>query len=94
MYFDGAMNQFGAGIRVTFLTLEGEVLTITKKLAFRVTNNEAEYKACALEMEVLRALGVTKVKIFRDSILVINQVTKEWELKELHHHYLVAFFTT
>ena len=59
-------------------------MPIAKKLTFRVTNNEAEYEACILKMEALIALGVTEVKIFGDSMLVINQATKEWELKEQH----------
>ena len=63
---------------------EGKGVLITKKLAFRVTNNEAEYEACALGMESLIALGVTEVEIFGDSMLVINQAIEEWELKEHH----------
>ena len=82
MYFDGLVNQFRAGVGFILLTLEGKVVLITKKLTFRVMNNEAEYEACALEMEALIALGVTKVKIFEDSMLVINQTIEEWELKE------------
>ena len=84
MYFDGAVNQFGAGIRVILLILEGEVVLITKMLAFRVTNNKAEYEACTLGMEALIALEVIEVKIFGDSMLVINQAIEEWELKEQH----------
>ena len=60
------------------------MVPIAKKIAFRVTNNEAEYEACALGMEALTALGVTKVEIFGDSMLVINQATEEWKLKEQH----------
>ena len=41
MYFDGVVNQFEVGIGVILPTPEGEVVPITKKLAFRVTNNEA-----------------------------------------------------
>ena len=52
------------------------MVLITKKLAFRVTNNEAEYEAYALGMEALIALGVIEVKIFGDSMLVINQTIK------------------
>ena len=59
-------------------------MPISKKLAFRVTNNEAEYEACVLGMEALIILGVTEVEIFRDSILVINQTIEEWDLKEQH----------
>ena len=59
-------------------------MPIAKKLTFRVTNNEAEYEASILGMEALITLGVTEVEIFVDSILVINQATEEWELKEQH----------
>ena len=51
---------------------DGEVVPIVKKLAFRVTNNKAEYKVCVLRMEALIALGVIEVKIFGDTMLVIN----------------------
>ena len=56
MYFDGVVNQFRAGVGIVLLTPKGEVVSIAKKLAFRVTKNEAEYEACALGMEALIAL--------------------------------------
>ena len=77
MYFDGAVNQFRLGVWIILLILEGEVIPIAKKLAFRIMNNKAEYKACALGMEALIALGVIEVEIFRDSMLVINQTIEE-----------------
>ena len=82
MYFNGVVNQFRARIGVIMLTLENEVIPIAKKMAFRVTNNEAKYEACVMGMEALIALKVTKVEILGDSVLVINQVTNEWDLKE------------
>ena len=81
MYFDGTVNQFRAGIRVILLTPEGEVVPIAKKLAFRVLNNKAEYKACALGMEALTTMGVTEVEIFGDSMLVIIKPQKNGNLK-------------
>ena len=41
MYFDGALNQFGAGVGIILLTPKGEIRPISKKLAFRVMNNKA-----------------------------------------------------
>ena len=35
-------------------------------------------------MEALMALKVTEVEILGDSILVINQATNEWDMKEPH----------
>ena len=77
MYFDGAINQFRVGIGVILLTLENKVIPIAKKLAFWVTNNEAEYEACVMGMEALIALKVTKVEMLGDSMLVINQANDE-----------------
>ena len=82
MYFDKAVNQFGVGVGIILLTLEGEVVPIAKRLAFKVMNNEVGQEACALRMEALIVLGVIEVNIFGDSILVINQTIGEWELKE------------
>ena len=76
MYFDVAVNQFRGGVGIILLTPEGEVVPI------RVMNNEAEYEAHALGMEALIAIGVTEVEIFGDSMLVINQTTEEYDLKE------------
>ena len=36
MYFDGAVNQFGVGVKIILLTPEGKVVPIAKKLAFKV----------------------------------------------------------
>ena len=47
-------------------------------------NNEEEYEACVMGMEELIALKVTKVEILGGSMLVINQATDEWDLKEPH----------
>ena len=84
MYFDEEVNQFRAGVGIILLTLEGKMVLIAKKLAFRVPNNEAEYEASRLNMEALIALGVIEVKIFGDSMLVFNQTIEEWDLKEHH----------
>ena len=53
------------------------MVLISKKLAFKITNNEEEYEACALGIEALIALGVVEVEIFGDSMLVINQTREE-----------------
>ena len=37
-----------------------------------------------MRMEALMALNVKEVEILGDSILVINQATNEWDLKEPH----------
>ena len=37
LYFDGAVNNKGAGLGVILVTLEGETIPMAKKLDFKVT---------------------------------------------------------
>ena len=43
LFFDGVANNKGYGAGIVLVTLNGESLPIAVKLAFEVTNNEAEY---------------------------------------------------
>ncbi|XP_075636804.1 uncharacterized protein LOC142609048 [Castanea sativa] len=84
MYFDGATNQYGNGIRVLLITPEGSHIPLAIKLNFKVTNNMAKYEACMVKMEALRKLRVKEAEVFGDSTLVIAQAQKLWKVKEEH----------
>ena len=53
MYFNKAINQYGNGIGILLITLEGSHIPLAIKLNFEATNNMAEYEACIARMEVL-----------------------------------------
>ena len=53
MYFDGAVNNRGAGICVILISLEGETILMAKRLEFEVTNNQAEYETWIFGLEAL-----------------------------------------
>ena len=59
MYFNRAINQFGAGVGVILIKLKGEVIPIAKRLNFKVKINEAEYEACTTNgsFDGFRSLG-------------------------------------
>lgn len=82
MYFDGAVNYKGAGIGIVIVTPEGETLPMAKRLTFGVTNNMAEYEECVFGLETLIVLGARDVETYGDSMLVIQQMRGEWEVKE------------
>ena len=52
-YFDRAMNQYGNGIGVLLITLQGSHIPLAIKLNFEVTNNMVEYEVCIAGMEAL-----------------------------------------
>ena len=79
LYFDGAVNNRGAGLGVILIMSEGEIIPMAKKLDFKVTNNMVEYEACIYGVE---AVGAKDLLVYKDSLLVINQANEEWEVKE------------
>ena len=71
MYFDRVVNQYGNGIGILLITLEGSHIPLAIKLNFEATNDMAEYKACIAEMEAFQELRVKEAEVFGDSTLVI-----------------------
>ena len=53
------------------------MILMAKRLEFEVTNNQAEYEACIFGLEALCSVGVENITIYRDSMLVVKQASKE-----------------
>jgi ribonuclease HI len=45
---------------------------------FSASNNAAEYEALLHGLRITTALGVHRLKVLGDSMLIINQTNKEW----------------
>jgi ribonuclease HI len=45
---------------------------------FSASNNAAEYKALLHDLWIATALGIHRLKVLGDSMLIINQTNKEW----------------
>ena len=84
MYFNRAMNQYGNGIGMLLIILDGSHVPLVIKLNFEATNSIAKYETYIAEMEALRELGVRVAEAFGDSMLVIAQAQKLWKVKEEH----------
>ncbi|XP_058189200.1 uncharacterized protein LOC131306789 [Rhododendron vialii] len=92
LYFDGASNQFGYGIGVLLVSPNDSHISLSYKLRFEVTNNQAEYEACIAGMEVALELGARRIEVIRDSNLVVSQARGDWKVKadtlKLYHSVL------
>jgi len=82
LYTDGGArgNPGPAGIGFV-LRLETGAVVEGKEYIGRATNNQAEYVALQRGLERARAEGVTEIKIYLDSELVIKQLKGEYRLK-------------
>ncbi|XP_020688552.2 uncharacterized protein LOC110103982 [Dendrobium catenatum] len=62
------------GLGLIFVSPEGHTLWYSYSLSEPHTNNEAEYEALILRLELDIQMSLTRVKIFGDAQLIINQV--------------------
>ncbi|CAL2238555.1 unnamed protein product [Prunus armeniaca] len=52
------------------------------RFGFKASNNKAKYEALLAELRLASELGVKQLCIFRDSQLVINHVTEEYQAQD------------
>jgi hypothetical protein len=73
MYFDGSKRVEGAG--VVLISPQVDKLKYVLRMSFlQASNNGAEYEALLHGMRMAKACGATRLKIFGDSNLVVQQV--------------------
>jgi len=71
----------GCGIGILLISPTGDHNQISVKLNFGVTNNAAEYEACFYGLKAATELDIKRLKVYGDSSLIINQASKNWEMK-------------
>ncbi|XP_024156928.1 uncharacterized protein LOC112164828 [Rosa chinensis] len=86
LYFDGSRKETLAGAGVVLENPAGDRFSYSFMLEFRCTNNQAEYEALIISLEVLLELGVRDIQVRGDSLLVINQLHVEYRCS----NYLLA----
>jgi ribonuclease HI len=79
MYFDGSLKLEGAGAGVLLISPMGEQLKYVLQIFWKVSNNEAEYKALLHGLRLAISLGIKRLLVYGDSAVVINQVNKSWD---------------
>ena len=52
------------------------------QILFKVSNNEAEYEALLDGLQLAVSLGIKRLLIYDDSLLVVQQVNKEWDINK------------
>jgi ribonuclease HI len=82
MYFNGSLKLGGGGAGVLFIGPKGEQLKYVFQILFEVSNNEAEYEALLHGLCLALSLGIKRLLVYGDSLLVIQQVNKEWDLNK------------
>src|SRR3954454_17604297 len=78
MYFDGSKRNSGAGAGVILISPQGDKMKYILRMNFPLpSNNEAEYEALIHGMCMAKACGATRLDIFGDSNLVVQQTMNQ-----------------
>ena len=76
IYFDGSLKLGGGGAIILFFSPKGEELKYVFQILFEVSNNEAEYEALLHGLCLAKSLGIKRLLVYGDSLLVVQQVNK------------------
>ncbi|CAL9004531.1 unnamed protein product [Prunus brigantina] len=95
MYFDGSSTESRSGAGVVIESPQGQRWQFAFQLDFRCTNNQAEYEALIIGLEILQGMKATRVLVYGDSQLVINQLTGDYQCtsENLAMYYVTALNT-
>src|SRR3954466_14692429 len=78
MFFDGSKRQQGAGAGVVLISPKGTKLRYVLQINFsNASSNEAEYEALLHDMHMAKTCGATRLSIYGDSNLVIQQPMRD-----------------
>jgi hypothetical protein len=76
--FDEPLQLQGAGAGILVTSLKGESFKYVLQMHFLASNNTAEYEALFHGLRIATTLGIHRLKVLDDSMLIINQANKEW----------------
>ena len=81
--FDGSSTEKSARAGIVIISPKAIKTTLSFNLAFKCTNNQAEYEALVISWEILMELRAQEVHIIGDSQLVLQQLTGEYKCNSL-----------
>ncbi|CAN1314375.1 Transposon Tf2-11 polyprotein [Linum perenne] len=82
LYVDGASSKNGAGAGIVLKSPQGILHETALRFNKARTNNAAEYGALIAGLRMAKSMGVSHLKIFSDSAIVVNQLSGVYEVRE------------
>ena len=86
IYCDGGArgNPGPAAIGVVIKSSNRQLLKSYGKFIGEATNNQAEYQALISALEEAKKLGAVSIKFYLDSELLVQQMRREYRVKDKH----------
>jgi hypothetical protein len=81
IYVDGSSTKKNGGAGIFLITPDREELSSSLRLKFKTTNNEVEYEAVIVGLEMALELGVKSMEIWSDSQVIVGHIQGELQAK-------------
>ncbi|XP_062088976.1 uncharacterized protein LOC133795541 [Humulus lupulus] len=78
---DGSSNSRGCGLGVVLTSPQGDVIQQAIKCDFKATNNETEYEALIVGLDLAKEMNIKILEITSDSQLIVNQFNGTYQDK-------------
>ncbi|MCA9349481.1 ribonuclease HI family protein [Candidatus Saccharibacteria bacterium] len=89
IYTDGASRgNPGKGSGGFVFLVSGNIIYRDAQYFGDITNNQAEYRALQCALDVALEYTRWKIKVYSDSQIMINQLNKQWRIKDQALKYL------
>ena len=79
---DGSSNNGGSGPGLILVSPDGHRIHCALRFGFKASNNEAEYEALIVGLELAKEMKVESLNIFSDFHLVVCQINDEYQARE------------
>ena len=73
---DGSSNNQGSGTGIILNIPEGIQLKYALKFGFQASNNEVEYEALLVGLQLATSIGTEQVQVYSNLQLIVNQVSQ------------------
>ena len=81
IHTDGSLNRHAGGAGVVIETPDGDKIECMIRLDFPTTNNEAEYEALVVGLDLAKAAGAENMIVHCDSQVIISQINNDYECR-------------
>ncbi|XP_074343072.1 uncharacterized protein LOC141680871 [Apium graveolens] len=82
LYVDESSTAERSGAGLILISPEGFTIQQPITFAFKATNNQAEYEALIVGLNLVKSLGISRMTIHSDSQIVVKQTTGEYIAKD------------
>jgi ribonuclease HI len=79
LFFDVSACREAQGVGIVLISSRGVIFEQLVHLDYFYTNNQAEYEAILLGLQVLSSMGMKHVEAFGDSLLVVQQIPSTFQ---------------